>query len=78
MVITHLLNGMILQVEDQGSDELVISPALEASTVMRFARGEPASDLSDLLLALFTYWTLGVKFVEVLYGLLSKRFRAKV
>ena len=29
-----------------------------ASTVMRFARGEPASDLSDLLLALFTYWSL--------------------
>ena len=28
--------------------------------MMRFARGEPASDLSDLLLALFTYWTLGV------------------
>lgn len=27
MVITHLLNGMILQVEDQGSDELIVSPA---------------------------------------------------
>lgn len=30
----------------------------EASTVMRFARGEPASHLTDLLLALFTYWYL--------------------
>lgn len=29
-----------------------------ASTVMRFARGEPASHLTDLLLALFTYWSL--------------------
>ena len=45
--------------------------------MMRFARGEPASDLSDLLLALFTYWTLGVKFGEVLYGLLSKRFEQR-
>lgn len=25
---------------------------------MRFARGEPASHLTDLLLALFTYWYL--------------------
>ena len=39
----------------------------QASTVMRFARGEPASDLSDLLLALFTYWTLGVKILVRFY-----------
>lgn len=57
--ISVVLDGLTFT-GDMEPSYLKLHPA-QASTVMRFARGEPATHVTDLLLALFTYWQLGSK-----------------
>eukprot|EP00438_Fugacium_kawagutii_P017001 Skav232631 [mRNA] locus=scaffold12:182823:185860:+ [translate_table: standard] len=52
------LLGLIQRVTKQEAFCWILYGSSNASTVMRFAKGEPATHVTDLLLALFTYWSL--------------------